>query len=134
MPIKFKTSKENIHTMNLTSLIDVIFLLLVFFVMTSSFQSPAIHVNLPKADLVNQPNSKEENLLVISSDNQYYLNSELVAKEQIVSKLSAKFINNQEKSLAIKADQLVSYSTIFEALEFAKKAGVEKYNLLYDEK
>lgn len=61
---------------SLTSLIDVVFLLLIFFMVSTTFEQQAVlKVDLPEASNVSQPEKQNDSFeLVIDSRGQYYLN------------------------------------------------------------
>lgn len=112
--------------MNVTSLIDVLFLLLIFFMISTTFLSqPAIKMELPEAknaDVVRQ------NPLVVYVD-QYgktYLNDEPMDIPLLGEALKRKLDASTEKSLILKADSRVSHGHVIEVLDIVKGVGVKK--------
>ncbi|HDM37751.1 MAG TPA: biopolymer transporter ExbD, partial [Candidatus Omnitrophica bacterium] len=74
-------------TMELTPLIDVVFLLLIFFMLTSSFISqPGIKINLPKA-LTGQLLQQDTLVLTITEDNRIYFNNKRILFKELKDKL-----------------------------------------------
>lgn len=74
MQLRAKKSEE--PEINLTSLIDVVFLLLIFFMVSTTFEQQAVlKVDLPEASNVSHPENQPDSFeLVIDPKGQYYLN------------------------------------------------------------
>lgn len=74
MQLRAKKSEE--PEINLTSLIDVVFLLLIFFMVSTTFEQQAVlKVDLPEASNVSTPENQPDSFeLVIDPKGQYYLN------------------------------------------------------------
>lgn len=100
-------SKHKIETsFNFSSIADIIFLLLIFFMLTSSFVTPS---GLP----VNLPSSKSSNIVMqrvsvtITPDLRYYVNDELVSRESIESALAANLSGADEGVVVLNVDKSV---------------------------
>ena len=79
--MKLRQSKEQDIEINLTSLIDVVFLLLIFFMISTTFERQAsLKIDLPEASAEAEPQETPERLeLVIDPEGRIYLNdSQLV--------------------------------------------------------
>lgn len=107
-------------------LIDCVFLLMIFFLLTSNFIfQPGIKINLPKAvtsEVV------QENTLVITmtSDNRFYLNEAPVTLVELKSKLEKAGSN---KPILIKADRDVALGKIVNIWDFCRDIGVRQINI-----
>lgn len=118
--------QESEIDLNLTPLIDIIFLLLIFFMLTTTFQDKeALSVNLPKASqggTIDEDTIKE---LVITSDGAYHLDNTLVLPENLISTLKL----DSPSGLIVRADKVVEHGKVVEVLDAAKQAGIDKISI-----
>ncbi len=113
--------------MELTPLIDVVFLLLIFFMLTSSFISqPGIKINLPKA-LTGQLLQKDTLVLTITKDNRIYFNNKRILFKELKDKL--KDVDRKEQTLLIKADKQASLGRIVEVWDLCRELGIHQVNI-----
>lgn len=112
---------------DMTSLVNVFFLLLIFFVFTSSFIfQPGIKVNLPKA-VTSEVIQQENIVIVITKDDKAYLNDREITQEEISSNL--RLIAKKKASLLIKADSGASLGRIVEIWDMCRNEGVSQVNI-----
>ena len=123
--MKFKRHTKLEH--GLEPLIDVIFQLLVFFMLSSSFTfQSGINVKLPKA--VTSDIIKEENLIItITSENIIYLNSNISTLEELKSELEK--IKGKNNPILIKADRRSSVGRIVDVWDLCRNLGIERINI-----
>ncbi|APD07273.1 biopolymer transport protein exbD2 [Flavobacteriaceae bacterium UJ101] len=108
---------------NMSSMTDIVFLLLIFFIITSSFVSPhAIDLLLPKGE--GQVIQGGEPISVsISADGRYYINETEITSEEVEEALFLKFQNTAEedRTLTIRAEQGVPIEKVVTVLSIANK-------------
>ncbi len=116
-------SKRQI-VINVTSLIDVVLLLLIFFMITSRFsEQPGMKLELPES----KTSSTEEadNLeIYISSENVIMLNGKEILFDNLKLKLGE--IQNESKSIVIKADKNTKHGLVVQIMDIAKQSGIYK--------
>jgi biopolymer transport protein ExbD len=124
--MELRRGKKRSVILNVTSLIDVLFLLLIFFMISTTFISqPAIKMELPQAQHADMVRQKP---LVVYVD-QYgniSLNDEPMDIAFLGQVLKGKLDESVEKSLVLKADSRVSHGTVVQVLDIVKGAGVKK--------
>ncbi|MDY0131471.1 MAG: biopolymer transporter ExbD [Desulforegulaceae bacterium] len=109
--------KNIVNDLNLTPLLDMVFILLIFFVVTSSFiENHSIDLNLPGAS-TGQSVGKEANFIVLNKNNQLFLNSKPVSYGEI----SLKINELEKKDLIISADKNVAAGKLIELIDFLRK-------------
>lgn len=123
--------KRRLHiekgTADLTPLLNVFFLLLIFFMFTSSFIfQPGIKVNLPKA-LTSEVIQQDNVVIVITRDDKLYLNDREINIEELTSNL--RIIAKEKSSLLIKADSRASLGRIVEIWDMCRAHGVSQINI-----
>ena len=112
---------------DIAPLVDVIFQLLIFFMLSSSFTfQSGINVKLPKA--ITSDIIKEENLIItITSENVIYLNNTVITLKELKERLEQP--HNQNRPLLIKADRRASVGRIVDVWELCRNLGIERINI-----
>lgn len=93
-----KPRNKAVTDFSLASISDIVFLLLIFFMLTSSFVQQGVKVDLPKS--ASQKPSKGRVTITITKERQFYWNSDLVDKEDI-SELLKQAIEKDPESKAV---------------------------------
>ena len=111
---------------NITSLIDVLFLLLIFFMVSSTFlEQPGMKLELPETESHSQ--EKIENfVLEITTDEQMFLNSESVTFDNLEQQFKELLPSVEQKTLILKADKNVAHGKVVKAMDIAKLSGLQK--------
>jgi biopolymer transport protein ExbD len=112
--------------LNVTSLIDVLFLLLIFFMISTTFLSqPAIQLELPKAKHAEEV--RQTPLVVhVDRDGRVFLNDEPIELPLLGEALRRRMAGDLEKSVVLKADSRVMHGKVVEVMDILKGAGVKK--------
>ena len=128
--MRFKRHVELEHGLkqiDIAPLIDVVFLLLIFFMLTSSFVvQPGIKVRLPRA--VTSEVIKTENIeILVTGENVIYLFSRVVTPDELRAffKQTAK----REQTILIKADRHASLGRVVEVWDMARDLGIQQINI-----
>ena len=111
---------------NVTSLVDVMFNLLLFFMVSTSFLStPAIKLELPKAK---HGEVVEQRPLVVYVDaaGAVYLNDEPMDVSVLGAALSGKLAETDDRSVVLQADSRVSHGTVVHVMDAIKGAGATR--------
>jgi len=113
--------------LDIAPLIDVIFLLLIFFMLTSSFIfQPGIRVNLPKA-VTSEVLHREMIVLVVTDSNDVYINERPVDAEELVSRVS--LAAREGRSLLIKADKGADLGKVIEVWDICRQVDMRQVNI-----
>lgn len=114
---------------DLTSMLDIVFIMLIFFIVTSSFtKESGIEVNRPKAS--NAVSKKEASVFVaVTADNTIFIDKRQVDVERIQSTLQGLDIDLKSASLVIQADNLAYNGSVVRVMDAAKGAGITKIAL-----
>ena len=114
---------------NMASLIDVIFLLLIFFMLTFSVQGQGMDLRLPNG----QPSKAkaEQNLMVqLNQDNTVKINNEVVQMSTLLPELEARLKKRNQKVIVIQAERKIRYGFFANVLDIARQAGVEDFSIV----
>ncbi len=108
---------------NMSSMTDIVFLLLIFFIITSSFVAPhAIELLLPKGE-GQVIRGGDEVSISITSSGKYYLDKKEISRTKIETSLLARFQKtpNEDRKLTIRAEEGVPIEKVVRVLSIAKK-------------
>ncbi len=128
--MRFKRHMELEHGLkqiDIAPLIDMVFQLLIFFMLTSSFvMQPGIKVNLPKA--VTSEIVKYENIeVILSGENVIYLNGKVVNSGELKDLL--KQVAKRKQAILIKADKHASLGRVVEVWDMCRDLGLSQINI-----
>jgi len=124
-----KEEKELI-SINITPLIDIVFLLLVFFMLASSFiQKSTIEVNLNNGK--NIETSKESKLitLILNKKGDIYINNKLIDISNIQNQIHSNLKKNPEYEILIKSHKKIPVQKVIRLIEEIRLAGTEKIKI-----
>lgn len=111
---------------NMSSMTDIVFLLLIFFMLTSNFVTPsALNVNLPTSKVSNIQMEKVN--VSISEDLKYSVNDKVISRKQLESELG-KILNQLEKEerlVVLHVDKKVPTENFVEAASIATVLGAK---------
>ena len=126
--MKFKRKiKIEKGMVDLTPLINVFFLLFIFFLFTSSFIfQPGIKVSLPKA-VTSEVIQQDNVVIIITRDDKIYLNEREILRDELESNL--KILAKSKTPLLIKADSNASLGRIVEVWDMCRNEGVLQVNI-----
>ncbi len=129
--MRFKRGRLKLEVgeyLDIAPLIDIVFLLLIFFLLTWNFlaQSQAgIKVNLPKA-VTSEAVAEESLVISVTGENLIYLNDKIVTIKELALKLESL---PRKKSLLIKADKRASLGRVVEVWDICRNAGISQVNI-----
>lgn len=113
--------------LDLMPLINVFFLLLIFFIFTSSFIfQPGIKVNLPKA-VTSEVIQQEAAVIIITKEDKIHLNEREISQDELASNL--RIIAKEKRALLIKADNHASLGRVVEVWDMCRSEGVSQINI-----
>ena len=130
MARKLQGNDAKNNELNLTPLIDAVFLLLVFFMVTSVFvKATQLKVELPIAANYDKIDQEKKLNLLISAEGQLEFNSQLVSMGQLASVLEDERLRSGSSTLIVTADAQTPHGYVLDAMEMAVMAGVNKIDL-----
>lgn len=128
--MRFKRHMELEHGLKqieITPLIDMVFLLLIFFLLTSNFiMQPGIKINLPKAatsEVVERQNVE----LVISAENVIYFGGKVITNKELSNLV--KQTSKKKQPILIKSDRRASLGRVVEVWDMCRDFGVTQINI-----
>lgn len=126
----FEGRRKNSQGLNLTPLIDVVFLLLVFFMLTSHFvREEMIPLALPIAD-TGQSLTGDTLQVVLDNQGRILIGQETIAPDALEGRLRQELQQRADKSLQLRGDKAAALGRTVEVLDAARKAGAEGIEII----
>ncbi len=114
---------------NVTSLIDVMFLLLIFFMVTSTFrEQPAIDLTLPRSATA-QESPVTPAVLYLTADGRVFLNDEPLAEADLGAALARLQAATGETRIVLRADEAASHGDVVRLIDLVKESGFTRISL-----
>jgi len=124
--MQFREKYKTKTFINLTPLVDMLFIILLFFLVTSTFiEQPNIKLELPTTKYT--PTSKlKKTVLTINRDGSLFFQNEQISRKRLIPVLKKAFSNQADKTLVLRADKKVPYGVVVDIMDAAKGAGLKK--------
>jgi biopolymer transport protein ExbD len=123
----FQTIRKRMVMFSPISLTDIVLLLLIFFLLSSTFiVQPGIKVKLPKA-VSGQQDDSDKIYLTVTKMEQVFLNQEKVSRDQLGAKLRQLLAENPQRVVVIRADKDLTLESTIRVIDTAKLAGAERF-------
>lgn len=125
--MKIAVRKRRAPSIIIVSLVDILTILLIFFVVSTTFKKdqPEVQINLPESKTAAASNAEFEHAIVsVSENDEIRLDGQVMSAEELetsVRNLPAK----RKTALALQADKKASFGTIIKVMDALKLAGVK---------
>lgn len=130
--MEFPRRARRRSAIDLTPLIDVVFQLLVFFILTSSFVQPSVRLDLPQGSVVDEAETRPVRLEV-DARGAFYVDGEMVAEDDLEDALRAALADGRS-AVRLTGDKAMAYGLFVEALDTARRAGAAHFDLVHSGK
>ncbi|MBN2102798.1 biopolymer transporter ExbD [bacterium] len=132
--MQFREKSRKRVMINITSLIDVLFLLLIFFMVSSTFlERPGMKLDLPRTRQ-KETVRMEGYTLFVTPDEKLFLNEEAVEFKNLGARLKEIANEIEEEGLVLHADEKVHYGLVVEVMDMIKQSGIKKMVVATDVK
>ena len=110
-------------TLDIHPLIDVVFLLLIFFMVTTTFsERPGMKLELPASETASSQ-SLQELTIVLTFDQRVFFQGREIELSNLPNLLEKALQRSSEKMVIISADRRVEYGKVVAVMDIAKKSG-----------
>lgn len=127
-----RNTEEQSGAIDLTPMLDVVFIMLIFFIVTASFVKEAgIQVMKPQAVMAEKvPNAKI--LIAVSSNNELWIDKNRIDKRQVKANIERLLAENPKGAVVVQADLESNAETVALVLDAARDAGASDIKLSSD--
>ncbi len=117
--------EEKCHT-NLTSMIDVIFILLVFFMISTQFKNSSIKMQLPKLEKASSAEAMQKEPEISANAELIFFNGIQVSEQELEKNLLNLSKEKPEMTVRFKGDKNISYQRFLEIYSIIERSGIKK--------
>jgi len=125
--INHKPRDEDFTSIEITPLVDVVFLLLIFFLLTTSYINPSMDLALPEAETAQIDDHLNPYTIAVDKDGAFTINQE-PARLDDISNIPA------GSDVLVMEDKEGPYGVFVQILDTLRKAGLDKVSIITDEK
>ncbi|MDV2503266.1 MAG: biopolymer transporter ExbD [bacterium] len=124
--MRFRKEAEEDYSLDLTPLVDVIFLLLIFFMVSTAFIdfTRRLDIQLPEAKAAQVVEKVKSFVIEMGVDKKIHLNGVLVTMESLETKIKSAMKTAARGSAIIKADKRLPYGNVVKVLGIVKDAKI----------
>lgn len=125
--MQFRRPRRDDARIEITPLVDMVFLLLIFFMLSTTFiVTPGIKVNLPHSSAEKVTQEKNEVQVVITEDNKVFVEEMLVDIGGLEHRLAELAQQDPQTLVIIKADAKSLHGKVVEVMDIAKQSGLNR--------
>jgi biopolymer transport protein ExbD len=133
--MQFEGLRRSSHVPNITPLIDIVFLLLVFFMLTSHFvQDDALDIQLPETESgtrLDEDNSVE---IVINAEGKWLYHGQVLDADALYLTLQEDLSKREDKRVRIRGDKSSDLDSTVTLLDMARRAGATGVDIVTERK
>lgn len=123
MKLESKDAGEDIE-MDMSPMIDMVFLLLIFFIVASQIIDEKPKVMVPEAAAATKPEKTDDRLMItVTKDDEFYFRLQKVEFEELAIKIQQEFEANNELRMLIRADGDVPFKTNQKVMKACAEVG-----------
>ena len=131
----YQKEEKELISINITPLIDIVFLLLVFFMLATSFiQKSAIEINLTSGETVKIENKQNTIVLILNKKGLIYLNNKVINISNIKNEINNIVKKNPKNKVLIKSHKKIPVQKVIRLIEEVRLAGTDNIKLVNLEK
>ena len=132
--MRLKRRLEEDSGLVLTPLIDMVFLVVIFFMLNTTLSiNPAITVDLPEAYTA-QAVIEEEIIVTMTGSGEIYIGEEPISRERYAAELKRQMVRLQRTDIILQADALLPYKEVVEIMDLSRLTGVDSISLVTAQK
>ena len=131
----FRRHSTSEPRVELTPMVDVVFLLLIFFMISTTFvENPGLKINLPQAAAHQLKHEGKELQVYLTADGRIFCQREEVTHAGLVAKLNSFGPAAKQMTFLLMADREARHGQVIQLMDAAKTAGFEKLAIATDKK
>ena len=119
------STEEDEPSLNLTPLMDIMFLLVIFFAVSTTFKVfPGISVDLPGAEAEKIKEEQKSLTAILTQAGEIFIDGEAIEEDRLVDTLLAKQKESPVDMFILEADRTAQHGQVVTLMDAAKKAGI----------
>jgi biopolymer transport protein ExbD len=127
--MKFNMSNQPLSIFQYSSLTDIVFLLVIFFLLTSQFViQTGVKVKLPGSK-TNEPSTPSLLMVTLTAGGGVFAGEEEISIDQLPAKLNTMKAGVTDDNLIIRADKVVPVDLVIKVIDAARSSGIDKFTI-----
>jgi len=119
---------------SLTPLVDIVFILLIFFLITSTFvQNPGIEVELPKSSNASTAIESDNIIMAVTKNGVIIHEGKTMSAEQLRKRLAEHYKDQSDQLVVIQADSTAHHGKVVELMDLAQATGFNRLAIATEE-
>lgn len=131
--MNFRSQRREDVDLNITPLIDIVFLLLIFFMVSTTFQKESqLRVQLPEAAEQTQTDPNEPVEITISAEGQFAIGGRKLSQSDlatVIDALGRVVGDNRDQPIVVRADSRTPHQAVVRAMDAASKLGLNRLSI-----
>lgn len=133
--MQFEGNRRNSNVPNMTPLIDIVFLLLVFFMLTSHFvREETLNIQLPETESGKQLDEKKSIEIVINAKGQWLYKDQVTDADALQQVLQEDLSGLEDKRVRIRGDKSSNLGSAVTVLDVVRRAGATGVDIVTERK
>ena len=123
--MNFRRTVRAAPTINIAPLVDVVFLLVIFFAVSTTFlENAGLRLELPASSstATQEPN---EITVVLAADGSLSFEDQIVSREQLAERLAGSLEQTERKIVVLRADKSSEHGEVVQIMDLIRKSGAE---------
>lgn len=118
-----RSADEDVGAIDLTPMLDVVFIMLIFFIVTATFiKEPGVEIDRPDANTARVKNAKI--LVAINSENKVWIDKNEIDPQFVKDQIELMLAENPKSPVIIQADAKSNIKTLNDVAQAARQLGV----------
>jgi biopolymer transport protein ExbD len=130
--IDFQPGQRDDIAIDMTPMIDCVFQLLIFFLLSSSFLAPSVKLQLPRAS-ADPPTAVETVIVTLDAAGRLFVNKAVVSRDSLAEALHGEWAGRKDRTVMLRADRGLPYEKVLDALLAVQRAGSTHVHLAYED-
>lgn len=125
----FRRKKRKASILDMSPLIDCVLQLLIFFMLSSTFASPKVRIDLPESAISEGTTQNDSIVVTAGGDGRLFVNQSTVSLDSLESVLKAELEKSRSGRVVFRGDKGSTYGVFSKVMEAARKAGAKEFDL-----
>jgi len=124
--VRLSSKKKNKVKLDITSLVDVLFILIIFFSVSSTFlEQPGIELDLPQAKTA-EGHTIQKIIIYVDKEKNVFLNEQIVSLNNLATEVAQLAKLQKDQGITLKADEEVPHGLIIKIMDMLREKGIYK--------
>ena len=131
-PLKIRRLRRPVTSVDMTPMIDCVFQLLIFFMLSSTFLTPALSLDLPEAHAAPSSNAPPPLIVAIDAKGRLFVNQDETTFADLAGRLRPHLSQARDKVVLVRGDQAMPFQNFVKLYSAALEAGATRVDIAHD--